>query len=197
MARTSDARVKAIKTAERLIRSQGAAATGVAQIIAESGAPKGSFYFHFPGGKEQLLLEMLDGYAAAVSSAIERLAGAVQGDAAAFADAFCAAIAADMERDSFTHGCALQALSDEYANADVPISHAILRHTTDWSAAIASTLRDRGIGAADAERLALWLTTMIQGARVMARVVRSTAPFDAVRSTIPVVFSARGAISSS
>jgi TetR/AcrR family transcriptional regulator, lmrAB and yxaGH operons repressor len=193
MARTSDARAKALKTAERLVRSQGAAATGVAQIIAESGAPKGSFYFHFPGGKEQLLLEMLDGYASVVSSAIERLAGAVEADAAAFADAFCAAIAADMKRDQFTHGCALQALSDEYANADVPISRAILRHTDEWLVAIARALGERGVGAADAGRLALWLTTMTQGARMMARVVRSTAPFDAVRTTIPAVFGTRSA----
>jgi TetR/AcrR family transcriptional regulator, lmrAB and yxaGH operons repressor len=193
VARTSDARAKALRTAERLVRSQGAAATGIAQIIAESGAPKGSFYFHFPRGKEQLLLEMLDGYASAVLSAIERLAGVVGGDAAAFADAFCAAIAADMQRDRFTHGCALQALSDEYAHADVPIAHAIRKHANDWSAAIAKVLEERGIGAADADRLALWLTTTVQGARVMARVVRSTAPFDAVRTTIPAVFGARSA----
>lgn len=188
MARTTDARARAIATAEHLVRGQGAAATGLAQIIAESGAPKGSFYFHFPGGKDQLLLEMLDGYASAVSSAIERLASAVDGDAAAFADAFCAAIAADMKRDRFTQGCALQALSDEYANTDVPISRAIRKHTADWSAAISRALRTRGVGATDAERLALWLTTMTQGARMMARLVRSTAPFDAVRSTIPQVF---------
>jgi hypothetical protein len=137
---------------------------------------------------------MLDGYASAVSSAIKRLAEAVVGDAAAFADAFCAAIAADMKRDQFTHGCALQALSDEYANSDVPISRAIRRHSDDWSAAIAKALSDRSIGAADAERLALWLATMTQGARIMARVVRSTSPFDAIRTTIPAVFGTRGGV---
>ena len=54
MPRTSDAREMAIQIAERLFAEQGYAATGLTQIIEESGSPKGSFYFHFPGGKRQL-----------------------------------------------------------------------------------------------------------------------------------------------
>lgn len=188
MARRSDARASAIATTERLVRLQGAAATGIAQIIAESGAPKGSFYFHFPGGKEQLLLEMLDGYASAVTTAIEQVDRAVPGNAVTFADALCAAIAADMERDGFTRGCALQALTDEYVNTDTGIARAVRQHNDRWVAAIARALRSRGIGQIDAERLALWLTTMTHGARVQARLSRSAAPFDVIRSTMPFVF---------
>jgi TetR/AcrR family transcriptional repressor of lmrAB and yxaGH operons len=54
MPRKTDARARAIATAERLFRIQGYTATGLTQIIEESGAPKGSFYFHFPRGKAQL-----------------------------------------------------------------------------------------------------------------------------------------------
>ncbi|MGL1418954.1 TetR family transcriptional regulator, partial [Vibrio parahaemolyticus] len=62
MEKTRDARTRALETAERLFRTQGFAATGLTQILDESGSPKGSFYFHFPDGKQQLAREVLDIY---------------------------------------------------------------------------------------------------------------------------------------
>jgi hypothetical protein len=44
-------------TAMRLFRRQGYASTGLQQILSESGAPKGSLYHYFPGGKEGLACE--------------------------------------------------------------------------------------------------------------------------------------------
>jgi TetR/AcrR family transcriptional regulator, lmrAB and yxaGH operons repressor len=64
MPRKTDARARAIATAERLFRIQGYTATGLTQILEESGAPKGSFYFHFPRGKAQLAEEAIDHYVA-------------------------------------------------------------------------------------------------------------------------------------
>ena len=48
-----------IRTAAGLFRAQGYHATGLNQVLAEGGLPKGSLYFHFPGGKEQLAVESL------------------------------------------------------------------------------------------------------------------------------------------
>lgn len=43
-----------------LFHLKGYHATGLSQILKESGAPKGSLYYHFPNGKEQLALEAIN-----------------------------------------------------------------------------------------------------------------------------------------
>jgi len=50
---------KLIETASKLFEIKGYYATGLNEILAESGAPKGSLYYHFPKGKEQLALESI------------------------------------------------------------------------------------------------------------------------------------------
>ena len=51
---------KFIETASRLFQIKGYNATGLNEILTKSGAPKGSLYYHFPKGKEQLALESVN-----------------------------------------------------------------------------------------------------------------------------------------
>src|SRR4029077_6786118 len=105
MPRRSDAKAKAIETAERLFRAQGYAATGLTQILEESGAPKGSFYFHFPGGKEQLAREVLVAYGARTVAGMRQLAGRCEGDPDRFIRALCKGIAKEVEAADWGTGC--------------------------------------------------------------------------------------------
>lgn len=52
-----DTKEKILITASKLFQKQGYHATGLNQIIKESGCPKGSLYYYFPDGKEQLVEE--------------------------------------------------------------------------------------------------------------------------------------------
>lgn len=49
-----DSRAKMVRSAASLIRTQGISATSFSDVLADSGAPRGSIYHHFPLGKEQL-----------------------------------------------------------------------------------------------------------------------------------------------
>src|ERR1700760_2850990 len=50
----SSSRDAFVSSTAKLLRRQGYAGTGLSEIVARSGAPRGSLYFHFPGGKEEL-----------------------------------------------------------------------------------------------------------------------------------------------
>lgn len=54
------AREKILTAAARLFQLKGYSATGLSEIIAESGSPKGSLYYYFPKGKLQLAIESVE-----------------------------------------------------------------------------------------------------------------------------------------
>ena len=54
MAKVSSAREDMLAAAVELFRARGYDGVGVAELLEKSGAPRGSLYFHFPGGKEQI-----------------------------------------------------------------------------------------------------------------------------------------------
>src|SRR5207302_4026715 len=50
----TDSRASMVRSAASLIRTRGVNATSFSEVLADSGAPRGSIYHHFPNGKEQL-----------------------------------------------------------------------------------------------------------------------------------------------
>ena len=77
MARDRDSRAELVRAMAQLLRDQGYAATGRAQLLAESGVANGSLYHHFPGGMEELAEAALEASGQAVAHALrEALEGA-------------------------------------------------------------------------------------------------------------------------
>ena len=54
MAKASDSKGKTLAAAATLFRQQGYHGTALHDILAAAGSPRGSLYFHFPKGKEQI-----------------------------------------------------------------------------------------------------------------------------------------------
>src|SRR5256885_8131870 len=51
---STDSRASMVRSAASLIRSRGVSATSLSDVLADSGAPRGSIYHHFPDGKAKL-----------------------------------------------------------------------------------------------------------------------------------------------
>lgn len=179
VARTTDAREKAIATAERLFCVQGYSATGLTQIIEESGAPKGSFYFHFPGGKRELAAEVLAAYRTKTAAGFRMLAEKAAGDPDRFVRALVKATAEGMKASDWAMGCAAQVLAQELAPGDAEMSDALASLFNEWVEIVAAAIGHSADGRSARAR-ALALVAALEGARTVARTLRSAAPFDAV-----------------
>src|SRR5206468_11619413 len=56
---TAGPRERMVRSAMALICTQGVSGTGLREVVAHAGAPRGSLQHYFPGGKEQLVREAL------------------------------------------------------------------------------------------------------------------------------------------
>lgn len=180
MPRKTDARARAIATAERLFRIQGYAATGLTQIIEESGSPKGSFYFHFPRGKTQLAEETTDLYLANKAAVFRQISANTTGDAPNFFKQIFRAVAAEMIADDYQYGCLMQNLVNELSALDAELTERVARGFVDLTEIIGEHLRGCGFAPALASSSAAALLAAIEGGRTIARVERAPAVFEAL-----------------
>ena len=54
-----DSKEKTILAAAKLLRRHGYNGTALSDILAAAGSPRGSLYFHFPNGKEEIAVAAL------------------------------------------------------------------------------------------------------------------------------------------
>lgn len=178
MPRTSDARQRAVATTAKLLQEQGYAATGVAQILEVSGAPKGSFYFHFPEGKEQLAAEALKLAGAQIERGLRQLASQVSSPSeliTQFIDRQAKALAESGYRD----GCPIATVALEMASESASIRDACREIFDGWIAAMADAFRPH-LGR-NARRMAEQVLVTVEGALLLSRVRRDTGPLRLAR----------------
>jgi TetR/AcrR family transcriptional regulator, lmrAB and yxaGH operons repressor len=178
MPRRSDARLNTLIASERLFRIKGYAATGLAEILAASGAPKGSFYFHFPDGKAQVAREVLAAYGARVAAGLTALAKRHAGEPDVFVAAVCDAIIREMRDADWMLGCAAQNIAAEALAADDALLASVDAVFASWIAILARAL---GGPRRESHRAAVALLAAIAGARTLARASGSAAPFEAIK----------------
>jgi AcrR family transcriptional regulator len=180
MPRKTDARARAIATAERLFRIQGYTATGLTQILEESGAPKGSFYFHFPRGKTQLAEEAINQYIARRIAVLQNISANTTGDALNFVHQLFGTFADEMVATDFQYGCLMQNLANELPALDAELTKRVARGFVASTEIVAEHFRGCGFTPARASSTAASLVAAIEGARTIARLERTPAIFEAL-----------------
>jgi TetR/AcrR family transcriptional regulator, lmrAB and yxaGH operons repressor len=179
----SDTRDRLVRTTSRLLRKQGYGATGLNQVMAEAQAPKGSMYFHFPGGKEQLAAAAVDHFADRVMRRLER--GLEEADSVAEAVAtFFDEYIEHFRRTDFAEGCAVATVALDAAASHEALATATGRALRGWVDRFAQALEAEGRSPAEAHGLATLIVAAIEGTVVLGKGERSIEPFVAVRAVL-------------
>ena len=168
-----------VRAAATLFRRQGFAASGINEIIAQSGAPKGSLYHYFPEGKDQIGEAAVRFAGAGTIATLEHLARKTS-SGAALVQAYCKLVAGWMAKSDFHDGSPIATVLLEAAPASVKISAAGREVFAGLRDTIAGKLIDDGFGKVEARRLALMSIAAIEGALILARAESSAAPIDDV-----------------
>lgn len=185
-----DARSRILRTAVNLYWRQGLSSTGVQQILTTSAAPRGSLYFHFPGGKEELAVEALTIAGQTVSQSLARSL-AEHSDTGQAASAFVLAFAETLVSSGFELGCPLATAALEAANTSEPIRQVTTATFVRWRDLIAEHLVDNSYPASDARKLAQFAIASIEGALILARAAKSDEPLVTVASVLSQLLRAR------
>lgn len=175
MAKRGDSRNRMLDTTAELLQRQGYGATGLNQIVEQSGSPKGSMYFHFPGGKEQLAALALERAGQALD---EQLAPMLLG-ARTTSDAVTALAAyfsSELEGSKFTKGCPFATVALEQSATSDALHQVCSSIYARWHAGIAGLLQRDGYTRARAGSLATLCLSAIEGALVLCRAHRSVEP---------------------
>jgi TetR/AcrR family transcriptional repressor of lmrAB and yxaGH operons len=165
-----------VGTAAALFQRQGYRATSWRQVTDESGAPWGSVAYLFPGGKEQLGVEAVTHSGERVAALIELIAERAGPDPAASARAWIDACSAVLAASGYEAGCPVATVVLEVGTSSEPVRVACAEAFGRWSGLLAERLAAAGLPADRAEQLGSLVLCITEGALVVARARRSTAP---------------------
>ena len=170
-------RKRMIEGALSLMARRGVQATSFTEVINATGAPRGSIYHHFPGGKSEMIVAAIDETALRRQNAIVELP---TNSPAELTAAYTKIWRDYVEENDFRAGTAPAAV------ATAPEDEAQLEHTRElYNNALeylAAAYVRSGVDAERAKSLAASVTATLEGAVILARVQQSFDAFDRATS---------------
>jgi TetR/AcrR family transcriptional repressor of lmrAB and yxaGH operons len=179
-AKSEETKANLLKTMSRLLRTQGYHATSISQVLAQSGVPKGSLYYHYPEGKTELAAAAVQLSSRRILQWLVGIGIAVAGPAQAIAS-FCDYYIQELSRSNFERGCPIATIALETAATVDAIQlgcNELFEGSVDF---FAELLQTHGVAVEVAEPLAVMTVASIEGALMMCKAQRSTQPMAVVR----------------
>jgi TetR/AcrR family transcriptional repressor of lmrAB and yxaGH operons len=180
-----------LAAAARLFQWKGYSATGINEILAESGCPKGSLYYYFPQGKLQVALESVEYVGRIIVGHVTARLSQEGDPAKAFQlvvndiAAHCGERIPDLEDISLTI-IALESLGEEES-----LREACDKVFEEREALFVRKLADAGYPAKDARRLGGLVHLLIEGAIIAARTRGDPSALVLVSRSIPSLIERR------
>lgn len=160
-----DTRARILDAAQRQFRQRGYHATGLSDILEAAGAPKGSLYHHFPGGKEAIGV-------CVVEKICSGLLGLLAQSRARSTEAVLLQVGAQMlsvmEKTNYELCTLFTAFASERKTSP-QLGAAVASAYDALTAAIEALLLRDGVPSRDAKDKALMVTALLEGGSLLSQ----------------------------
>lgn len=175
MAKVSSAREDMLSAAVELFGARGYDGVGVAELLEKSGAPRGSLYFHFPGGKPQIGAEVVARVGTEVAARFRALheSGVTLSQ---FIEQVFKTTAKESKERCYEASCPMAAIATGFGSNDQKLADAVRGAFESWEAEIRNAAETRGMNASNAAIFASAMLTAMEGAMVISKAQASSTP---------------------
>lgn len=180
--RKSDSRERMLRSTMSLLRIHGATATTIDQVVSHSDTPRGSVYYHFPRGRTQLVEEAVELGGDLMTGMIRALAEA--GDPVQAVDDFFSHWMEQVRSSDYRSGCPIVAVAVEANDSAPHLAQAAGEVFSRWQREFADLFMRHGLTEEKSLRLATLIVAAEEGAVVMCRAQRDTAPMELAAAEI-------------
>ena len=178
------ARSKMLESAAALLSARGFEGSSFSEVIEHSGAPRGSIYHHFPGGKEELISETITLVGDRVLAFLKNYSGSQQAQTAeGFIKAFIAIWIGVLVRSECKAGCAIASVALECTSSE-NLSTQAAKIFDSWRAESSRTLQHLGMAERNADAYSLLLIASLEGGLLWSRAARATSKLDDVEESL-------------
>jgi len=173
---SSNSRASMIRSAAELFGSHGLSGTSFSDVLAGSGAPRGSIYHHFPGGKRQLAQAAIGWTSEQVLAHLRACpASTAPGVLAWFIDLWRQSVLAS----GGSSGCPVAGVAIDTGTAGDDLIDTARAAFSSWTALLAAQLQVAGVPAHRAGPIATASLAAMEGALILCRTERSSQPLEA------------------
>ncbi|WP_319453215.1 MULTISPECIES: TetR/AcrR family transcriptional regulator [unclassified Mycobacterium] len=181
-------RHKMLLSAAEVLRERGAAGVTIDEILTRSGAPRGSVYYHFPEGRNQLLTEALQFAGDSITTLID---DAVEYGALSLVVEFVEFWERTLADSGFTAGCPVVAAAIGSSDDDPELTAVAGQLLDRWRAALSRAFVADGFDEAEAGSLAVMCIASLEGAVVLCRSTRTVGPLRDVAGQLEFLIKSR------